>query len=80
MKKVFTMLVLLSAMMSVMAQSSPDFNRISENIVKNSLEVQPGDVVLLYGTPAELELLGAMYVAVAKAGGQPSISITIPEA
>jgi aminopeptidase len=80
MKKVFTVLVLLSAMMLVMAQVGPDFNSISKNIVKNSLEVQPGDVVLLYGTPAELKLLGAMYVAVAKAGGQPYISVTIPEA
>jgi len=80
MKKASLILVLLSLAMWIQAQTNPDYERIAENIVKNSLEVQPGEVVLLYGTPAEIDLLGAMYVAVSKAGGQPAISIGIPEA
>jgi leucyl aminopeptidase (aminopeptidase T) len=80
MKKASTFLVLISLAMWVQAQTTPDYDRIAENIVKNSLEVQPGEVVFLYGTPAEMDLLGAMYVAVSKAGGQPAISIGIPEA
>jgi hypothetical protein len=45
MKKTCTFLVLISLAMWVQAQKNPDYNRIAENIVKNSLEVQPGELV-----------------------------------
>ena len=80
MKKTLAFLFLLSAAVFIMAQSEPDFDAIAENIVNHSLQVQPGEVVILNGTPAEMDLLGAMFVAVSKAGGQPSIDITLPEA
>jgi len=80
MKRTITCVALLATCLFVYAQSKPDYAKIAESIVNNSLEVQPGEVVILSGTPAELDLLGAMYVAVSKAGGQPSIEVGIPEA
>jgi aminopeptidase len=80
MKRSFLLFVLLTATVCIMAQVEPDFDAIAENIVNHSLQVQPGEVVILSGTPAELDLLSAMYVAVSKAGGQATIEIGIPEA
>ena len=80
MKKTLAVAVILSATFLIMAQTEPDYHAIAESIVKHSLQVQPGEVVILSGTPAELDLLSAMFVAVSKAGGQPSIDMFIPKA
>jgi len=58
----------------------PDYDAIAYKIVNYSLEVKPGEVVILTGTPAEMELLGALVVEVSKAGGKPSVEIIIPKA
>lgn len=80
MKRSFLLVVFLTATVFIMAQTEPDFDAIAANIVNHSLQVQPGEVVILSGTPAELDLLSAMFVAVSKAGGQATIEIGIPEA
>lgn len=58
----------------------PDYEAIAHKIVNYNAEVNPGDVVLISGTPAELDLLGALVVEVSKAGGKPSVEISIPQA
>ena len=80
MKKAGTIVVFMATTLLIMAQTEPDFDASAESIVNHSREVQPGEVVILSGTPAELDLLSAMVVAVAKAGGLPSVEISIPEA
>jgi aminopeptidase len=58
----------------------PDYDAIAHKIVNYALEVKPGEVVIISGAPAELDLLGALVVAVYKAGGQPTVEIDIPKA
>jgi aminopeptidase len=58
----------------------PDYDAIAHQIVNNALELIPGEVVIIMGNPAELDLLSALVVAVAKAGGQPSVQLDLPEA
>ncbi len=70
MKKVLTVAFLLTATLWIMAQTEPDFDAIAENIVHHSLQVQPREVAILTGTPAELEdLLSAVFASVSKSGG-----------
>lgn len=57
-----------------------DYDSIADNVVNQSLEIRPGEIVLINGNPAQIELMGALQVAVAKAGGQPVVQLTIPEA
>lgn len=58
----------------------PDFDAIAEKVVQQSLAVQPGEVVVITGGPAQIELMGALQVAVAKAGGQPLLQLNLPDA
>lgn len=51
------------------AQDQPGYDAIAHKIVNYALEVKPGEVVIITGTPAELDLLSALVVAVRKAGG-----------
>ena len=62
------------------AQEAPDFNSIAERLVTQSLAVKPGEIIVITGGPTEVELMGALQVAVAKAGGQPVLQLNIPEA
>jgi len=76
----FLFSTLMSGYTRVSAQDQPDYDQIADKIVNFVLEVQPGDIVLISGTPGEIDLLGSLYVAVRKAGGEPNIEISIPEA
>jgi len=58
----------------------PDYDAIAHKIVNYALEVKPGEVVIITGTPAEMNLLGALVVEVSKAGGKPSVEVNIPKA
>lgn len=57
-----------------------NYDKIAGKIVNNALKVMPGESVIITGTPAELDLLGALLVAVSKAGGKPTIQLSLPEA
>lgn len=63
----------------VVAQA-PDYDAIADNMVNQSLAVQPGETVVITGGPTELNLMAAMQVAVSKAGGQPILTLNLPEA
>ncbi len=57
-----------------------NYDTIADSMVNGSLAIQPGEMVVIGGTPAEVDLMAALQVAVAKAGGQPLLTLTIPEA
>ena len=57
-----------------------DYDSIAANLVNQSLAVQPGEIIVINGGPTEIELMGAIQVAVSKAGGQPVLSLSIPNA
>lgn len=80
MKRLVALTCFLIASMILSAQSGPDYDAIADKIVKHSLEVKPGEVVIITGTTAEEELMAALLVAVSKAGGKPYIELTIPYA
>jgi len=73
------MAVLLSFAPAVNA-GGPDYDVIADNLVNQSAAVQPGEIVVIAGGTAEIELIGAIQVAVSKAGGQPLITLNIPKA
>ena len=56
------------------------FDAIADSMVNESLEIQPGELVVITGTPAEIDLMAALQVAVMKAGAQPMLTLNIPEA
>jgi aminopeptidase len=68
------------AMVAPLPAEERDFDAIAANVVQHSLELQPGEVVLINGNPENLELMAALQVAVTKAGGQPILTISLPEA
>jgi leucyl aminopeptidase (aminopeptidase T) len=81
MKRTIVCLAILLAIGAFGAQAGePDYDAIAESIVNQSLMIQPGESVLINGGPAEIDLMGALQVAVAKAGGQSLISLNIPHA
>lgn len=53
---------------------------VADKIVNQVLDVQPGEVVMITGTTAEIEMFEDYIVAVAKAGGKPVVSLNMPEA
>lgn len=57
-----------------------DYDIVADRVVNQSLEVQPGEVVILYGQIQEQEIIEALYVAISKAGGQPLVRIELPDA
>ena len=57
----------------VATTAQTDYDAIAHKIVNYTLEVQPAEVVIITGTPAELDLLSALSLAVFKAGGQPTV-------
>lgn len=85
MNRTFKLIDLFSIFMLLLFASfifaeNPDYDSIAKNAVTAALNVQPGETVLITGTPAELKLLEALYVAVSKAGGQPVVQLNLPEA
>ncbi len=76
----FIFLVLLFLAPLGFSADNPDYDSVASNLVNKSLNVQPGESVLITGTPAEIKLLEAIYVAVFKAGGQPVVQLNLPEA
>lgn len=77
-------LVLAAGMLtlSLTAQKAmqPNYASISTKVVNQSLQVKPGETVLITGTPAEIPLMEALYVEVSKAGGKPFVQLELPEA
>jgi aminopeptidase len=65
---------------ATIAQEKPDYQSIAEKVVGQSLAVKSGEVVIVSGTPAELELIEALVVEIAKAGGHYSIDLELPTA
>ena len=63
----------------VATTAQPDYDAIAHKIVNYTLEVQPAEVVIITGTPAELDLLSALSLAVFKAGGQPTVEVNFPQ-
>lgn len=57
-----------------------DYDSIAANLVNQSLAVQPGEIVVINGGPTEIDLMGAIQVAVSKAGGQAVLSLNLPNA
>ena len=57
-----------------------NYDAIADSMVNGSLAIQPGELVVIGGTPAEVDLMAALQVAVSKAGGQPLMTLNIPEA
>jgi len=65
---------------SAFAETKPNYDSIADKMVNHSLRVQPGESIIISGTPAELELLAALSVATSKAGGKPIIQLNMPQA
>lgn len=65
---------------STIAFAGPDYDAIADNLVNGSLEVQPGEIIQISGTPDQIALMGALQVAVRKAGGEPMLTLQLPEA
>lgn len=80
MKKTVLLIYALLTAIIMPSQEPSDFDAVAEKIVKYSLEVRPGETVIINGTPAEIKLIEALYVAVRKAGGQTVVTLDLPEA
>ncbi|MEE9142812.1 MAG: aminopeptidase, partial [Gammaproteobacteria bacterium] len=57
-----------------------DYDATADKLVNESLNVQPGEIVLINGHPMEMELLEAVQVAVSKAGAEPVVLMNLPAA
>lgn len=68
------------AMSASLAAGEADYDAIAASLVNESVGVKPGEVVLVNGNVGQTELMGAIQVAVAKAGGQSILVLNIPEA
>ena len=86
MKKIFIPLFLFCGLLTtgmLFGQSHKNhtnYKSIANKIVIHGLDVQPGENVVINGTPAHLELMAELQVAVSKAGGKSVIEINLPEA
>lgn len=82
-KKIFTILFCLMGvtfLSPTQAETTPNYDSIADKMVNNSLKVQPGENIVISGTPTELALLEALSVATTKAGGKPIIQLDMPKA
>ena len=77
---VATALAVLLSIAPAANAGGPDYDAIADNLVNQSAAVQPGEIVVIGGGVHEIELMGAIQVAVSKAGGQSLITLNIPEA
>ncbi len=71
---------LISGLLGVAVAGDPDYESIADNVVNQSVEIQPGEVVIISGGQTEIELMESLQVAVAKAGGQPIVLLNLPRA
>ncbi len=78
------LLILLLSASQLKAQMAktvqPNFASIANKIVNQSLQVKPGESVLITGTPAEIPMMEQLFVEVSKAGGQPVVQLSLPNA
>ncbi|MBK3519079.1 aminopeptidase [Carboxylicivirga marina] len=79
MKKLFVLAIACLSFV-LTAQEKPDYQSIANKVVNQSLDVKPGELVVVSGTPAELELIEALLVEVSKAGGHCSVELNLPKA
>lgn len=65
-----------------LAQSSSevDYDAIAKRVVNESAGVEKGDTVQINGSPSELDMLQALTAAVVAAGGEPIVTISLPQA
>ncbi len=75
----FLMLCCFFTAMTLSAQSV-DYDKVADRIVNQSLQVIEGETVAIYGNPNSIDIMEAVYVAVAKAGGIPIIGLSLPDA
>lgn len=76
-----TILTALAAMLlTSVTFAAQDYDGIADRIVNQSLAVQPGEIVVINGNVTDVELMGAMQIAVSKAGGESILQVNIPEA
>lgn len=82
MSKFFNAVALSAGLLTCVSvwAGGPDYDAIADSLVNQSLEVRPGETIQITGNPSQIELMGALQVAVAKAGGQPVILLNLPEA
>jgi len=76
----FAVVIVLPLFGAPVLAQAPDYDAIADNLVNGSLAVQPGEMVVIGGGPSEIDLMAAIQVAVSKAGGQPVLTLNIPEA
>ncbi len=74
------LVALVAAIPAVLSAGEPDHDAIAASLVNESVGVRPGEVVLINGNPDQLDMMAAVQVAVAKAGGQPILVMSIPQA
>jgi len=72
--------LLFTVSLTAQKAAQPNFASISAKVVTQSLQVKPGETVLINGTPAEIPLMEALFVEVSKAGGKPVVQLELPEA
>ncbi|MBT8135841.1 MAG: aminopeptidase [Gammaproteobacteria bacterium] len=64
----------------VAVAGEPDYDAVADNLVNGSLAVRPGEVIQINGNASQIALMEALYVAVSKAGGQPVVILSLPQA
>ena len=60
--------------------AEPNYDSIANKVVNQSLQIQPGEVVVINGNASQIKLMGALFVAVSKAGGEAVVQLNLPEA
>ena len=80
MRRFFHLAFLSLFLAPICLAQSPDYDAIADNLVNQSLSVQPAEVILVNGTPAEIDLMAAIQVAISKAGGETILQLNIPKA
>lgn len=73
-------LAVVSVVVSPVSAGDPDYDSIADKLVNQLAGVQPAEVVVITGTADQQELLEALVVATWKAGGQPTVEVTFPQA
>ena len=79
-KTLFGVAVAMSLAFAPLLAASPDYDAVAANLVNEAAAVQPGEIVVIGGNPDQIDLMAAVQVAVAKAGGQSILTINIPAA
>jgi aminopeptidase len=59
---------------------APDYESIADKLVNQLAAIHPGEVVVIRGNSDQRPLLEALVVATWKAGGQPTVEVTYPQA